>query len=548
MTAAFESARLEALVESARLLQSSTDVSQLLSHLLRAAMAHAVARRGVVAFDDGHGMQITHARGLGMLAAGAKFDEGALREAGIDTILPIGNPGQPVGFLGVGASAAGAATGAMDLQQEHFLSALAGISAGALESVRFSSDVRRLNQTLDRRVHELRTLLDLVRNFTAVTDPEEVARMLALTLAGQWAAQRYGVATWREGHPEVVRCSRGLALPPSETLRAVVDGMGDWQRVDSLEDKNLREQFEAQRLMALLPIRTGETSVGLVALGPRGGGVAYSDDDLVYSRGLVDQAAVALENAWNFRETLEKKKIEKELELAADIQRRLLPPVMPSIEGIECAASTRPARQVGGDYYDVVSLNNGEHIFCVADVSGKGVAASLLMSNFQASLRALAATSMPLAEIVTRMNSLMHASTAANKYVTAIFVIVDPATGRCRFVNAGHNDGIVVRRSGEVERIKAGGLAVGLMPGRTYSEVHATLGKGDVVVLYSDGVTEANDVDENELGIERLIELVQSAEGDGMPALVERIDHAVDEFAGEAPQYDDITIMTLRRI
>lgn len=543
MTFAFETARVEALVESARLLQSATDVSQLLSHLLRASMAHVLARRGFVAFDGGDGMQVVHARGLGATANGTPYDEMALRAAGIQTILPIGVGEQPVALLGVGAVTAGS----VSPEQEQFLSALGGISAGAIENVRFSSDVRRLNETLARRVHELRTLLDLVRNFTAVTDAEEVARMLALTLSGQWAAPRFGVATWREGHPPMVRCSRGATLPAIELLRPAMEAVADWQLVERLEDGALRDQLQAQKFVALVPIRTGESSVGVFAMGPRAGGASYSEVDLGYSRGLVDQAAVALENAWNFHETLEKKKIEKELQLAADIQRRLLPATMPTIGGIESAASTRPARQVGGDYYDVVPLGESEQIFCVADVSGKGVAASLLMSNFQASLRAFAATAMPLPEIVTRMNSLMHASTAANKYVTAIFVAINPLTGRCRFVNAGHNDGIIVRRSGEVENIKAGGLAVGLMPGRTYAEVASSLEPGDVITLYSDGVTEANDVDENEFGIERLIEVVREGSASDLPQLVDDIHRAVDEFAGAAPQYDDITIMTLRR-
>src|SRR5207237_913936 len=140
-------------------------VDQLLQHLLRAAMAHALTRRGVVAFDDGNGMRIRHVRGLPATFSGAAYDESALRGAGVERFFPLGHEGSSIAVLGVGASA----TGATD-EQNQFLSALAGISTGAIENVRFSSDVRRLNLTLDRRVHDLRTLLDLVRNFTAVTD------------------------------------------------------------------------------------------------------------------------------------------------------------------------------------------------------------------------------------------------------------------------------------------------------------------------------------------------------------------------------------------
>jgi sigma-B regulation protein RsbU (phosphoserine phosphatase) len=538
----FESARVEALVESARLLQSARDVHQLLTHLLREAMAHALTRRAFVAFDDGAGMRVVQARGLPPELAEAAYDEAALRAAGIETIFPIGPADLPTGLLGVGAPAGGRLTN----EQEQFLGALTGISAGAVENVRYSTDVRRLNLALDRRVQELRTLLDLVRDFTAVTDPEEVARMLALTLAGQWAVQRSAVAAWREGQPDVLRCSRGVTLPPAGVVRTLAAEAGEWQRSAEISDAGMRDSLVAQKIAALVPIRTGPAVIGLVALGERPGKSDYSDEDLQYTRGLVDQAAVALENAWNFRETLEKKKIEKELELAADIQRRLLPAAMPVIEGLDVAAATRPARHVGGDYYDILPLPGGEQLCCVADVSGKGIAASLLMSNFQASLRAFASAGLPLGDVATRMNALMHASTAANKYVTAIFLAVNPASRECRVVNAGHNDGVLLRADGSVERWKAAGLAIGLMAGRTYTATESRLGPGDVVVLYSDGVTEANDPAENEYGIERLIELMREHAAWDAAALVDAIYRSVDAFAGTAPQYDDITAMVIR--
>ena len=271
-------------------------------------------------------------------------------------------------------------------------------------------------------------------------------------------------------------------------------------------------------------------------------------DELEYTRGLADQAAVALENAWHFRETVEKKKIEKELELAADIQRRLLPATLPAVAGYDVAANTRPARHVGGDYYDAIQRSGRtESSYCVADVSGKGIAASLLMSNFQASLRALLSSGVPLVEVVTRMNNLMHASTAANKYVTAIFMDVDPESGHARVVNAGHNDGVILRADGTAERLKAGGLAVGLMAGRTYAETEWQLAPGDLVALYSDGVTEANDPEENEYSIERLIELLREQRGASADEVVRATYESVDAFAATAPQYDDITMMVVRR-
>ena len=361
---------------------------------------------------------IVHARGLSAVQPGAPYDEEALRAAGIELILPVGTGAK----IGVGDDA-----DPIQPDQEQFLAALVGISAGAVENVRYAADVRRLNLNLDRKLQELRTLLELVRGFTAVVEPEEVVRLLALTLAGQFTLSRYAVAAWKEGHAPIAR-AKGARVATFEPLRGLAAAMP----VSELESDELREELAAQKIVALVPLRTGEETIGVLLLGARPGGAAYSVDELEYTRGLADQAAVALENAWHFRETVEKKKLEKELELAADIQRRLLPAVLPAIAGYDAAANTRPARHVGGDYYDVLPRADGRVVYCVADVSGKGIAASLLMSNFQASLRALLSSGIPLAEVVTRMNNLMHASTAANKFVTAIFMDVDPASGHAR--------------------------------------------------------------------------------------------------------------------
>ncbi|MDP9194792.1 MAG: SpoIIE family protein phosphatase [Acidobacteriota bacterium] len=525
----FESARLEALVESARMLQGASDVDQLLQHLLRSAMAHVLARRGFVSRDAA----ITHARGLSAMLPGTAFDDEALRAAGIDLILPVGTSAK----IGIGTTPSPILP-----DQEQFLAALVGISAGAVENVRYAADVRRLNLNLDRKLQELRTLLELVRGFTSVVEPEEVVRMLALTLAGQWTLARYVIAAWKEGHPPIHR-AKGARLESFDALRQLAWAIP----VSEIEENDLRDELIAQKVAALVPLRVGEETIGVVLLGARPGGVGYSADDLEYTRGLADQAAVALENAWHFLETVEKKKIEKELELAADIQRRLLPATLTAVTGYDVAASTRPARHVGGDYYDAIQRVDGRIVYCVADVSGKGIAASLLMSNFQASLRALLSSGIPLAEVVTRMNNLMHASTAANKFVTAIFMDVDPESGHARVVNAGHNDGVILRADGTAERLKAGGLAVGLMAGRTYAETEWQLAPGDLVALYSDGVTEANDPEENEYSIERLIELLREQRAASADEVVRATYESVDAFAATAPQYDDITMMVVRR-
>jgi Serine phosphatase RsbU, regulator of sigma subunit len=182
----------------------------------------------------------------------------------------------------------------------------------------------------------------------------------------------------------------------------------------------------------------------------------------------------------------------------------------------------------------------------VADVSGKGIGAALLMSSIQASLRALVGPQADLPAIVTRMNELIHRTTAANKYATAFFMMIDPLSREIGYVNAGHNDGLVIRRDGTVERLKSSGTPVGLLATRTYILGNLELGEGDIVALYSDGVTEANDPDENELGDARLVECLKANAARDAAGLVDAVFAEVEAFQSTAPQYDDITLMVIK--
>ncbi|MEP6923653.1 MAG: PP2C family protein-serine/threonine phosphatase, partial [Pyrinomonadaceae bacterium] len=265
------------------------------------------------------------------------------------------------------------------------------------------------------------------------------------------------------------------------------------------------------------------------------------------------------ENSWYVRETIERKKMEQELELAASIQEGLFPEHLPNIIGYDLAARNRPALQCGGDYYDVlpVSTNgsdeNHSFLLCVADVSGKGLPASLLMSNMQATLRALLGRVSSLVELAARTNELLHATTPSNKFVTAVLLELVPTTGAVKYVNAGHGDCMLLRSGGEVERLEATGLPLGMMPpemlemlGKQYEERELQLHAGDLLALYSDGVTEAYDENQNEWGDERILKCLRSIEKDSAQTIVSQVIEEIDLFAGTAPQHDDITLLIIK--
>lgn len=552
MASSLDASRLEALLESAQLLHSSLNIEDLLRHLLRSVMGRLLVSKALIAVEENETMRVALARGLPKMAVGEKFDEEAARASGLDLILPIGDLAHPTGFLALGRPLN------RDVGDEEieFLRALLGIAASGIENARAHAESNKLNQALDQKVQELKTLLDLVRGLTSNLEPDDVAQLLVLTLAGRWAVRRRALVAWKKGHPVVLRM-KGMELgelADYSKYEELVLQMTEAVKVADMPESNLKTTLREAQAEVVFPIDAGDhTTGGIVILGPRPGNLSYSESDLEFGMGLVAQAAVAFENSWYFREAVERKKVEQELALAASIQQNLFPARLPKMADLELAARNRPARTCGGDYYDALRISGQTHLICVADVSGKGLPASLLMSNMQATMRALLGRIPSLTELATLTNSLLYATTPDNKYVTAILVELDPETGKGRYVNAGHQDCLLMRAGGEVEWIKSTGTPLGMMAPdiielmAPYSEQSLELHPGDLLALFSDGVTEAHDKDDNEFGEERLAEFMRPIRNEPAEILVDKIFCELDRFAGSAPQYDDITLFIIKR-
>lgn len=547
----------EVLLESAQLLHSSLDLDQLLRHLLRSVMGRLLVSKSLIAVDDDGVMRIALVRGAPKLIAGEEFDEETARNSGIELILPIGDEAHPVGLLGIN-NPPNKQIGNDEVQ---FLKALLGIAASGIANARAHAETHQLNQALDQKVQELKTLLDLVRGLTSALEPDDVAQLLMLTIAGRWVVRKYALVAWKKGHPAVLRL-KGMELDilaNYEKYNLNPDQMDDAIRVADLPESDFKTLLREEQAEIVFPIKAGdETTGGLVVLGPRPGNLSYSESDLEFGTGLVAQAAVAFENAWFVRETLERRKMEQELALAANIQQNLFPANLPKLIGFDLAAHNRPARSCGGDYYDALAFNTKDgiccHMICVADVSGKGLPASLLMSNMQATMRALLGRIPSLTELATHTNSLLYATTPSNKYVTAILVELDPATGKCRYVNAGHQDCLLLRANGEAEWLQSTGTPLGLMEPdiiemmSPYEERYFDLQPGDLMALFSDGVTEAQDEEENEYGEARVADFIRPIAHEPSSVIVHKVFEEIDRYAGSAPQYDDITLFVIKRI
>lgn len=298
-----------------------------------------------------------------------------------------------------------------------------------------------------------------------------------------------------------------------------------------------------------VPLRTRTDVVGVLLLGAPARGEGYSRSEKQLLRGSADVFALMIENGRLTHRAVEQEKLRKDVALAAEVQRRLLPAEAPSSPVATCAAFTLPARSVGGDYYDFFDLRDGRVGIAVADVSGKGVAAALLMSVVQASLRVIASAGAPTpADVAARMNAFLYQSTGANKYATFFYAEFDPSRRRLAYVNAGHNPPILIRLTADGPQaigLAEGGTVIGLFPDMTYQGAELDLQAGDLLVAYTDGVSEALNAQDEEFGEARLEALLIGAVGASAGEIAARLTAAMRAWIGAAEQHDDLTFVVV---
>jgi len=321
---------------------------------------------------------------------------------------------------------------------------------------------------------------------------------------------------------------------------------------DAQLDKGLREHMSIveQKVHSILavPLQTNDKVIGLIYLDSPGQLHEFNREDLNLLTVMANVAAIRIEHARLNEIEETERAMAKDMQQAALIQRRLLPEKAPKVEGLDIDGKTVAARSVGGDYYDFIRFSDGHVGMIVGDVAGKGTPAALLMSSLQARVHVLFEESGELAAKIERLNRTTCANTPDNRFITFFMGIANPATGEVKYVSAGHNPPLIVRAGGGYEALTAGGVVLGILAMAKYEEANAKLEVGDVLVLFSDGVTEAADPDDNEFGEERLAEMVHNLRDRPAAEIVEEIHKAVHVFTQGAPPADDITVVIARRV
>jgi sigma-B regulation protein RsbU (phosphoserine phosphatase) len=263
---------------------------------------------------------------------------------------------------------------------------------------------------------------------------------------------------------------------------------------------------------------------------------------------IASQSAQVIENARLFMQEIELRRLEQDLEMAQEIQMRLLPKESPQIDGFDLAGISYPAREVGGDYFDFIEIDRNHWGVALGDVSGKGIPAALLMSNLQATLRGQALTISSIKDCIAKANYLLYLNTDSEKFVTLFYGVLDCTRKLFHYVNAGHNYPFYLDQEGEFRALEIGGLAMGIIPDSTYEEGQIQLHPGEIIVIYSDGVTEADNELEEMFGDKRLQEIVRQNKDSNSRQIIDKIYQGVREFIVPKMQEDDITLVVIKAV
>ena len=558
---------LKSLFELSQILNASLDVRRVLNNCLLTPMGRMMISRGLaLSADEKGGFVIKVVKGLpsDLLERKIYFkrqfsgpsllhempDESCpnkefLESLGIELIVPMLNANKMVGAICFGPKITKQEFAAHEFE---FLASLSSIAASAIENAFMFQRLEEVNRRLDKKVQELNTLFEVGKELNSTLDTNKILNILVFTIMGEMAVNKMLIYLQKENRMEPA-VSKGMDVKPDAVDKDDANKLLINLAVPRMIDENA-DEFSPWRRLGLrvaVPLRIREETRGVLLLGPKMSRQPYKEDEIEFLSTLGNRAMISLENARLFQEALEKERLEEEIAIAREIQQRLLPNSFPELKDFDIYGLNIPSRQVGGDYFDCFLVHERRLVVAIGDVSGKGVGASLLMSNLHAGLHTLLQSGADIRTIVKRLNDLIYANTNFDKFITFFYAEIDPAAKTMTYVNAGHNPPYIFHADGSFELLEKGGLLLGMMPDVEYETGEVLLRPGDRLVTFTDGVTEAQAVNGDMYEEERLEELIARAVAQGMNIrqLADVLIKELEAFSHGAPQADDITMLGL---
>lgn len=559
--------QLKTLLETSRLLIESRDTDVILDNLLHITMERMLVPRGaVLLYDDkASAYTVTRIKGNAVVMEGDKirlpWQANRIEQMVIDpaahAIPPVElfegrNRGlffelktssHHLGYLYLGRKGD---DGVLNEREIEFVESLSIISAVAISNSRMFNEMRRINRKLDRRVYELNTLFGLSKDFSMTVDRDQIASKFKVALLSHLLVRKFFLLFLMNGSPRLITSS-GLLRNPNESERMEIFDLPEEILRVQPHQRNSIPFLQENEIATLIALRMQGEKIAVIGVSEKPDNQPLTQANFNFLQSLGNLAVLTIQKTLLLKEHIEKERLEKELILGKNIQKGLFPDQIPAIPNLDVAARNIPSLHVGGDYYDVVRSPDGNPIFAIADVTGKGFPAALLMANLQSMLHVLLPVEISLSEATGRINNLIYKNTPSDKFITFFWAKYFERERRLRYINAGHNPPLLLRkRDDRIEELEEGGLILGVMPTVSpYQETDVQLESGDVLICYTDGVTESFNAEDEEYEKRRLSEVILRERHKSAGDILDAIIGDVTRFS-ENKLSDDLTLIVLK--
>jgi len=559
---------LSALLETTRLLIESYDLDFVLNHLLLILMGKLLITRGaILIYDHDNFYKVVKIKGpmnmnendIVELPDSKELREGLFHEMGPGElkvlpctdvsnaqhiIVTLKTSNQHIGFLCLGPKAT---KSPLSPREKDFLQTLTVMASVAIYNSELFEDLTESNRNLDRKVQELHTLFDISKEFNLTVDREQIVRIFKFALLGQMFVRTFFFIMEHNGKRSII-AQNGIRYKPTQSeINSVFKSFDSSSFYNDGLSNDTSPFIQKNNIHLIVPLYIQDKKTALIGVGPRGNNEDYTETDGNFLVSLGNLTIMSIQKTWLLEERIEKERMEKELGIARTIQEGLFPANVPALPGLDIAARNIPSRQVGGDYYDFVPDDDSNLTIAIGDVTGKGVPASLIMANMQALLHTLTPLDLPLEIKTGRMNDIIYKNTPSDTFVTFFWGYWDLKSRIFHYINAGHNPPLVFHQdSNKPDSLTTGGLILGAVPTlQSYQSDDVSFREGDILVLYTDGVTEARNSEDEEYEEERLIACVnkhkQLPSSDILSKIVNDVIHFSDNNIA-----DDLTLIVIK--
>lgn len=428
-------------------------------------------------------------------------------------------------------------------EESDLFESIISLTAVVIENVMMINRIDTANRKLQQKISQTRSLFELSKEFSLLLNESDVYKFLSYTVMGNFMITRFALIGIDGNKKEIIGSNF-----ENEKLLNLIEKLS-YEAISLIITKDNTQLIDSTQelgISLIIPLEIKNKITGLMVCGDRLTKTPFTEDEIEFLQSLGSIAAISLENIKLFREMIEKQKIEEDIRIAREIQKNLFPKSFPQSNAFELFGMNLPSKKVGGDYFDCFRISDDKLLILISDVVGKGIPASLIMSNLQAMIKTIASKNFEIKEATKDINNLMKKNLTTGNFITFFWGILDEQKRTLEYVNAGHNPPFLIRQE-QIKKLDKGGIILGILEASSpYESEIVKLQTGDLICLYTDGFIEATDQNENEFSEERFIESLIKYNNYPPEIITNKLIDDVLTFSSNKSELDDLTILLIK--